>query len=165
MLLEQGRSRFEAIEADLALLKYFQSPSALVTNFFGGETFSDPNSSQSQALEWLTLDSVSSDASVDQVIQRFVLATLNFSTKGATWAATWLEGPECFWDRVECNDDGDIVSLALHLGGLSGIIPAEIGALSQLLLDSFRVSLDFSLTFKSSTSRTIFCLPRSLRNS
>jgi Leucine-rich repeat (LRR) protein len=104
----------------------------LVTNIFGNETFLDPASPQSQAREWLVSDSVSVEASVDQVLQRFALVTLYFSTNGATWApSTWLVGQECGWHGIECNSE-NIVSLSLDDGGLTGTIPAEIGVLWQL---------------------------------
>jgi len=72
--------------------------------------------------------------------QTEVLTALYESTGGKTWTdkENWLGGgepcdPEKKWDRVTCDDDGDVVTrLQLFDNQLSGTLPSELGDLTTL---------------------------------
>ena len=71
--------------------------------------------------------------------QTEVLTALYESTGGKTWEdkENWLGGgepcdPEKQWDRVTCDDDGDVTTLELPENRLSGGLPSELGDLTTL---------------------------------
>lgn len=121
----------------------------------------DRSTPQFAALDWLAnVDSASSYQMADdiRVIQRYVLATLFFSTNGNDWTETyeWLsDDHECNWNMeekdwlldmtptmhgVECDDKGffdfdgkpHVIGIRLDSNNLDGPLPAEISALSSL---------------------------------
>ena len=64
-----------------------------------------------------------------------VLQDIYASTNGATWLDPWNVStavPYCNWYGVTCNVDGDVTQLRLTSNGLSGSLPASIGALQKL---------------------------------
>jgi hypothetical protein len=111
----------------------------------------DESSPQFQAFAWLTADPEYPAFSVDRVVQRWVLATLYFSTLGDSWDtarrlssqntlsfASWLsEENECLWYSTDpedvCDEEGHIVAIHLENSGLEGTIPLEVMLLSDSL--------------------------------
>ncbi len=99
-------------------------------------------SSKYQALAWLAdkdpkhLDETSH---IEEVLQRFVLADLYFSTSGDEWAADyhWLSHKNvCDWNDkthgVFCNENKQITALSMPETHLYGTIPQDIGLLSNV---------------------------------
>lgn len=86
------------------------------------EALSTEGSPQSRARNWLLYDDTlyldpRTNATEAQVIQRYSLATLYFSTGGdTTWASNnWLQGGECdgrYWDHIDCTEDKEVRALA-----------------------------------------------------
>ena len=67
--------------------------------------------------------------------QRFVLAVVYYATKGAKWDVNtdWLTRKnECSWYGVECNTFGKVINLDLGYIKVDGLVPREIGLLSEL---------------------------------
>lgn len=67
--------------------------------------------------------------------QRFVLAVVYYATKGAKWDVNtdWLTSKnECSWYGVECNSFGKVINLDLGYIKVDGLVPREIGLLSEL---------------------------------
>ncbi|KAL7465333.1 hypothetical protein ACHAXS_005660 [Conticribra weissflogii] len=73
-----------------------------------------------------------------RVAQRYVLATLYYSTKGDSWSNStgWLSGHECFWSGIACETKTDgfpsITYLDLSSNGLDGKLISELGYLTSL---------------------------------
>lgn len=106
------------------------------------ESIDSSDSPQGRAFLWLSSSaSNSGDYSEKQLLQRFSLATLYFSTNGANWLNNegWLsEENECAWFfskdfRDPCDESGSIVNLELYGNGLEGMIPSELALLSSNL--------------------------------
>jgi len=98
---------------------------------FGGDEFLDPDSYQSQALSWLEGNANVGSYSDEQIIQRYALATIYFSTYAVATPATdaflgagetpagwnntagWLsDADECTWFGIGCAD-GSVESIQL----------------------------------------------------
>jgi hypothetical protein len=103
----------------------------------------DPNTPQSQALEWLRNDTNLESYPLERRLQRFSLATLHFATGGTIhWsnAEGWLSASdECSWysaigdvfsDKVCAGNEYRILSLRAN--ELQGTLPPEIELLSSL---------------------------------
>lgn len=98
----------------------------------GGEALQDDTSPQYAAMEWL----LSNERTVSNkdLIQRYALATLYYSTKGSEWnnASDWLSKiHECTWfttgDSSEtCDADKNYIKISLQGNFLTGKIPTEI---------------------------------------
>eukprot|EP00526_Cylindrotheca_closterium_P005926 CAMPEP_0113636168 /NCGR_PEP_ID=MMETSP0017_2-20120614/18875_1 /TAXON_ID=2856 /ORGANISM="Cylindrotheca closterium" /LENGTH=580 /DNA_ID=CAMNT_0000547023 /DNA_START=72 /DNA_END=1814 /DNA_ORIENTATION=- /assembly_acc=CAM_ASM_000147 len=72
--------------------------------------------------------------SVTGLKERFILMTLFFATNGEYWSllAGWCGGTDhCGWSGVSCSS-GAVTGIDLATNNLSGTIPEEIFALSQL---------------------------------
>jgi hypothetical protein len=105
-------------------------------------------SPQRVALNWLVNNNVLKGMEQFRILQRFVLASLYFSTGGLTsWTnhTRWLSNDhECSWFQTDffvegsqepvnrCSDDGRITALVLQGNGLFGTIPVGIGLLQDL---------------------------------
>ena len=102
------------------------------------ESLNDATSPQSSALSWL-LDSVDLDRYSDlRLVQRFVLATLYFSTNGEEWNDNegWLtDANECDWSTEDFGScAGQIYRfLILSERNLVGTLPPEIAMLTLLV--------------------------------
>ena len=110
---------------------------------------SNETSPQFKAMEWLSEDPNYRAYSFDSVIQRWVLATLYFSTSGDLWkrkrgqvrlshSTDWLTySHECKWYSTHyhntCDKNGKIVTIHLANCGLVGTLPTELGLLSDHL--------------------------------
>jgi hypothetical protein len=112
-------------------------------SFDGGAALRTPSTPQNKALNWLAENAALSSYSDRKKIQRYVLATLYYSTSGDNWVNKfgWLS------DRDECewyNDaegpfcvGGFVGELDLHgPNGLAGTIPPELALLSNSLCKS-----------------------------
>jgi Leucine Rich Repeat len=103
--------------------------------------FDDSDSPQSLALDWLSKNQFLASYTAEQVLQRFVMATLYFSTEGESWQASdlWLsDSDECEWWSSEtqadvCNGSGQLHEI--DDSGLSGSLPwIELAVLGQQLI-------------------------------
>lgn len=78
-----------------------------------------PSSPQGMALNWiLNEDDTDPCLDSDSVRQRYALATLFFSTSGASWfnASGWLSmESECSWYGVLCSDSNDVERFELGM--------------------------------------------------
>ncbi|KAL3925926.1 MAG: hypothetical protein SGILL_000069 [Bacillariaceae sp.] len=113
-----------------------------------GPDASTPGSPQRFALNWLVNSNILSGMDRFRIIQRFVLASLFFSTGGFTsWLdrTGWLSPDhECTWYQTEyfvngnekpverCNSQGQIQALALEANGLGGTLPDGIHLFTEL---------------------------------
>ena len=118
---------------------------------------SNPNPSATDlALEWLINNDAMHLCPSDQyLIQRFVAATLYFSTGGDDWnecgrndsgkkrneegvskcedGGKWLSSiSECLWHGNECNKEGSLVQISMESNNLRGEIPPELSKLTKL---------------------------------
>lgn len=108
----------------------------------------DPESPQSLALEWLTLDPNRNRYSDNgsKLQQRFALATVYFALDGNNWPYkdNWLsyQVDECEWYRnlsiidSVCSDEGQYETLSLFFnepGTIVGSLPREIWLLTSLV--------------------------------
>lgn len=127
-----------------------------------GMAFDDPESPQSLAFQWLLTDIEDQEYgySETQLVQRYVLATLYYSTTGEGWTNNLgflSNSSECSWEvsngyiptwygkmrRLDnhdnaCNDAGSITSLSLTSNDLSGTLPNELSLLTELRTFQFR---------------------------
>jgi hypothetical protein len=103
--------------------------------------FSDPTSPQSQALAWMKKDTIvmSPGRSARDLLQRYVLAVLYYSTSGPDWVTSdFLSSHDvCSWNSGEygsgvyCRFDGESVD-NLSVSGAEGQVPGELGLLTNL---------------------------------
>ena len=119
--------------ADLKSLLSSQSLSAL----------DNPDSPQSQSLQWLLEKSNFEDWSFQRQVQRFAMATIYYATGGPSWSNDaggnkWLtNATECGWSQGDsqgnfCSKNDALVSLYQASNALRGTIPDEIGLLTSL---------------------------------
>jgi len=91
---------------------------------------------QEEALQWITNRDEMQMLPCDfKSIQRYTMAELYFSMNGSGWdkQKKWLsESSVCEWEKVICNDDGDVILLDLDDNNMSGSIPSSISTLSSL---------------------------------
>eukprot|EP00934_Nitzschia_sp_Nitz4_P002486 Nitzschia sp. Nitz4//scaffold211_size37880//22789//23990//NITZ4_007709-RA/size37880-augustus-gene-0.55-mRNA-1//1//CDS//3329541988//2476//frame0 len=67
--------------------------------------------------------------------QRYVMAVIYFGTQGSKWDINtdWMtKKHECSWYGVECNLFGKVVNLDLGYIQVDGLVPREIGMLTEL---------------------------------
>jgi hypothetical protein len=111
----------------------------------GGAALQTPWTPQYNALNWLVGNSNLDRYSDERKIQRYVLATLYYSTNGDYWLVNtgWMsDSNECEW-HIDASDfahstetfciDGAVVKLILLENNLVGNIPAEVSLLSKSL--------------------------------
>ena len=102
----------------------------------GGAALADPNSSQSQALKWLENSAfIQTNPADRRIIQRYVLATLYFSTNGPGWGENegWVtDNNECDWHSVSCNWRSRVNELSLANNNLVGTLPPDLALLTNL---------------------------------
>lgn len=108
----------------------------------GGKAMRTPSTPQYKALNWLTGNANLKSYTDEQKIQRYILATLYYSTDGKHWTKNdlWLDhGDECgrwlqeFGGTLDCTMDGSVRRLGLYSNGLIGCIPREVSWLSDSL--------------------------------
>jgi Leucine-rich repeat (LRR) protein len=109
----------------------------------GPDAFSNKNSSQYQALDWLVNnDELKLSSDDDTLVQRYVLAVLYFETNGDEWfnctrfhnssCAFLSAAGECRWGGIGCDDTNSVARINIDKNNLNGPIPTEMGALSRL---------------------------------
>ena len=105
------------------------------------------NTPQYSSLEWLANNADYESYSDDQLIQRFALATLYFSTAGGRWRKNdlWLsDTDECAWysgsSSATCDPNGSFIRLHLNLNNVGGTLPSDIALLSNLIEIDFSTS-------------------------
>jgi hypothetical protein len=107
----------------------------------GGAALRDPSSPQYRAMQWIRTPNNAGIYDDRRFIQRYALAVLYYSTRGESWSLSrsWLTGAnECDWYLAEtgtptCDDDGDIVTIALAENNLDGPLPRELALLGRSL--------------------------------
>lgn len=110
----------------------------------GGAALATRSTPQNSALMWLSGNVNINSYSYEKKLQRYVLATLYYTTNGDEWKDTtgWLsDEDECtsWYNRVTdgvvglCNNEGGVAFLDLVGNNLSGVIPDEIALLSDSL--------------------------------
>jgi hypothetical protein len=114
----------------------------LISNvsFDEGEALENSSTPQYMAFNWTTTGNPHlANASDKQIIQRYALATIFFSTNGNSWRVKtgWLDGgEECTgWHGLNCTTSTtrhEVSALDLVGNKLQGTLPAEIGLLSTL---------------------------------
>ena len=108
----------------------------------GGEALRDPSSPQYEALTWLS-SPINNNAFLpdDRLIQRFVLATFYYSTRGDNWDSSFLwltSANECLWHTTSssasvCDHNNRLTELDLRENNLMGSLPLELLILSDTL--------------------------------
>lgn len=106
---------------------------------FLANALADPQSPQSKALAWLSLDSQASNRILptERLVQRWALATFAESTGWTQWTdnSRWLQDSnECEWHGIGCNARGAVESITLISNALTGIFPLELSLLGNELL-------------------------------
>jgi TolA-binding protein len=112
-------------------------------SFDGGASLINQSTPQYKAAKWLANNNTRLvEYSKKQTIQRYVLATLYFSTDGDNWMknTNWLDdGDECRrWFQsvgydITCTAQNDTRRILLKANGLKGPIPPELAFLSDSL--------------------------------
>ncbi|KAG7350956.1 two component regulator [Nitzschia inconspicua] len=110
-------------------------------SFDDGIALTVPWSPQGRAYAWLVQDTRETNYPTQQILQRYIMATLYYATFGDNWLAndSWLSSEsECTWFNKSrsspvCNSNNELVSLQLDLNNLGGSLPAELGLLSNSL--------------------------------
>ena len=110
------------------------------------------NSPSYKALHWLTIDEYLTDRMTrKELLQRYVLSVLYFSTKGDEWkmcsqnvssecvAGTGFQRflsakPVCQWYGIHCDKKNQITMIDLVNNGLNGTLPKELILLSDSLV-------------------------------
>lgn len=108
---------------------------------FAIESLQRQASPQSQALAWLSSESAFEHYDLQQLVQRFALATFYYATQGDRWTNNfnWLsDSHECSWYQAKpmiashCADGTTYRSLSIRSNSLNGTIPEEVALLSEL---------------------------------
>lgn len=113
----------------------------------GGAALKAPSTPQNQALTWLAGNANLDSYSDEKKVQRYILATLYFSTNGDNWNRNdgWLgDTDECSWaNRAywELCKNGTVTELRLFDNMLLGTIPDEVAMLSHTRTSPFSMVL------------------------
>lgn len=110
-----------------------------------GGSIDEPGTPEADALYWISYDdpgALDPHAPIDKVIQRFVLATLYFSTKGSDWEHSFdfmTHHDVCDWNHqgdskggAYCDKNGFVDSLILTGLNLAGALPKDLGLLTHM---------------------------------
>jgi len=90
---------------------------------------------QKMALDWIIhTDKKQLDGKDEELMERYSLAVLYFSTLLKNKASIWLdvENSACQWEGIMCEGSKSVTHIDLGGLGLEGIIPSEIICLSNL---------------------------------
>ena len=106
-------------------------------SFDNGTALQTPLTPQNSAAIWLSINANLDTYSDAKKIQRYVLATLFYSTNGILWNdnTDWLtDFDECDWyNRDSFCENGTVAYLSLYSNNLVGTIPNELALLSNSL--------------------------------
>jgi hypothetical protein len=132
--------------SDVEPNQYILDLFTIMSNHDQGKALRSTNTPQFMALTWLTKDSALDSYTNLQKVQRFVLATLYYSTNGPNWKISdgWLsDAHECYWFsyRPLCDDRGLVRELDLRENYLSGKLPVELSWLEYLIRLNLRENL------------------------
>ena len=108
---------------------------ALVTAFSGTKVVDDETSPQHQAYEWVRGYPGAEAMSDAELLLRYGLASLYYSTQGSNWKTFdfLLTGSGyCAFAGVGCDENQTLTSLILPEMNLQGTIPKELGLLTDL---------------------------------
>jgi hypothetical protein len=106
-----------------------------------GEALRNSSTPQSMAFNWMVTNNTNLGTLSDyQLIQRYALATLYYSTNGDGWTDNkyWLDNDEecgrwyAYYGQLNCTTTGELSDLILGYNNLTGSIPKEIGLLTSL---------------------------------
>jgi hypothetical protein len=105
--------------------------------FDNGEALQEQSTPQNNALNWLANNTNLDSYPASKKIQRYALATLFFSTNGASWGDKyeWMSNEdECRWynSGLSMCTNGSVEALYLENYNLVGTIPNELALLSNL---------------------------------
>ena len=117
-----------------------------------GAGLSNMSGPQRRAFNWLLTNRFLNTYGEDQILQRYSLATLYYTTNGSGWRNDnlWLsDADECIWYSSEsenevCNSNGNLDEVDLENNGVSGSLPwNELAIISPdlLVLDFFENDL------------------------
>ena len=103
----------------------------------GGAALLSSSTPQNEALQWLAQDPSVDSYSDQQKVQRFVMATLFFSTDGLNWINSdgWLtDSDECTWFSYTdlCDGSGNLLQVDLRDNSMVGTVPVEVSWLQVL---------------------------------
>ena len=100
-----------------------QMLSDIIDSLSDASDLSDTTSPQSRARKWLLFEQElmldpAGELATKRVIQRYSLAVFYYATGGPTFwqPSNWLQSDECgesFWDGLYCNEDSDVLTLAM----------------------------------------------------
>jgi len=117
----------------------YDSFRSAIANITGYQALENPDSAQSQSLNWLVYeDELFLDLHDPTLMQRFILMTMYFENHGKSWiyrdGVKWGSGvSECDWDYVVCDVTNAVSNLTLHKVGMVGTLVRELSMLSRLL--------------------------------
>jgi len=104
-------------------------------SFDNGTALQTSPTPQNDALKWLAGNTKLDSYSDEQKIQRYVLATLYYSTGSGSWvnSSGWITDiDECEWyndaEGTFCSGNGAVVELNLYFNNLVGTIPKEVAS-------------------------------------
>ena len=115
-----------------------------------GETVKSVGTPQYMAVDWLVnadpLQMDFDERNLDEVLDRYVCATLYYATGGGNWNKDYnfmSEENICLWHvpgaapgehapGVQCNDNNEVVSIKLFDNNLGGRIPADLALMQTL---------------------------------
>jgi hypothetical protein len=102
-----------------------------------GAALTSSSTPQNEALYWLSQDPSLDSYSDEQKVQRFVLATLFYSTDGPHWVNSdgWIsDSDECTWFSYTelCDGSGNLLQIDLRDNALIGTLPVELSWLASL---------------------------------
>ncbi|KAI2499862.1 hypothetical protein MHU86_14600 [Fragilaria crotonensis] len=102
-----------------------------------GAALKSSSTPQNDALHWLAQDPSLDSYSDEQKVQRFVLATLFYSTDGPDWVNSdgWISDiNECTWFSYTelCDGSGNLLQVDLRENSLLGTLPVELSWLESL---------------------------------
>jgi len=125
-------------EGAAALLRQLNATNLTITTVADDYEGTSP---PSKALAWLLLDPSLELMPDQEKLQRFVLATLFYSTEGEQWenSDNWMgyRSNECIWWMTEgfdaCNSDNDLTGLSVTNNQLNGTLPLEVSLLANTL--------------------------------
>ena len=134
-------STSRAVDSTLIALLSSASPD-------GGAFLSDPSSSQYQTASWLSSDPDFSVFSDGRKTTRYALSMFMGQGNPDSWASQsgWVEYgvSECDWYGVDCDTQGNVVSLNLTSNGVGGTLVSELsmlqGSLRKLILNENNIS-------------------------
>jgi hypothetical protein len=111
----------------------------------GGKEFMNVSTYQSQGLIWLEKNHFIQVYSTEQIVQRYALACLYFTSFGVAneysgedvfeWKSSdgWISDEnECTWYGISCVE-GNVIGIDLSNNNLSGHVPMEFGLLGRSL--------------------------------